>query len=255
MFCDQCGATVAPGAKFCEECGVALGGATVRQTAGLSRSLKGKSWTWLLLAVGSALLLIVGGRLLTFEGNGSGGKGSLSKKEAARKIQVYSEKVHNEVIGLSSREANTSGYAGAFVDALVREGYLQHDRGGISHQYKPHQWGEMLADALRREHSQREKTFPITEKGKPFLEETVTPRAGRLLLIHRADFRSCCEITGITTDPGGVEAKVHFTVKASEPYKILRKVQRFDGVDTLKGEAQFRRYDDGWRVESAKLED
>lgn len=209
----------------------------------------------MLLAVGSALLLIVGGRLLTFEENGSGGKGSLSRKEAAQKIQAYSEKVHNEVIGLSSGEANTSGYAGAFVDALVREGYLQRDRGGIGHQYKPHQWGEMLADALRRGYSQREKTFPITEKGKPFLEETVTPRVGKLLLVHRANFRSGCEITSRTVDPGEVETKVYFTVKTSEPYKILRKVQGFDDVDTLKGEARFRRYDNGWRVESAKLED
>jgi hypothetical protein len=94
-------------------------------------------------------------------------------------------------------------------------------------------------------------------KGKHLLERiegSPGQGVGDTVLVQRADFRSGCEITGITTDPGGVEAKVHFTVKASEPYKIVGKVEGFDDVDTLKGEAQFRLYDDGWRVEFAKLD-
>lgn len=59
----------------------------------------------------------------------------------------------------------------------------------------------------------------------------------------------------VTLDPGAVEAKVYFTVKVSEPYKILRKARGFGEVDILKGEARFRLYDDGWRVESADIGD
>jgi hypothetical protein len=103
--------------------------------------LRDKGWTWLLLAVGSALLLIVGGRLLTFEENGSGGKGSLSRKEAAQKIQAYSERVRNGVMYLHGTKSNHKRLA-HIVGAILVTAHRQaaHGRAKTSFAPTPYSW-------------------------------------------------------------------------------------------------------------------
>lgn len=218
MFCDQCGAAIEPGAKFCEECGASLGSATLRPASGLARGLRSRIWLWLLAG---ATLLVMGGMFFVFTESSLKEKGSLSRREAAQKIQAYSGEVVNGV-GLLCPYGYEYDRISNCLNAFQGEGYLQWEWTGSS------------------------AAVTLTEKGKLFLEVW-----GGAVSFRRANFKAGCEVTGITIDPGEVTAKVYFAVKATEPYKILKKIEGSNEVDILKGEALFRLYDDGWRVESA----
>ncbi len=95
------------------------------------------------------------------------------------------------------------------------------------------------------------------------LDLTLTPKGEAVLRqgnfmgtrsweFNRCDVAASLEVTGITTNPGGVTATAELTVA---PSALLRLIWTGPGMKDqhLDGEAYLRRYDDGCRVQGMKV--
>jgi hypothetical protein len=65
-FCPQCGTTLQPDTKFCEECGASVGGITAKPVSCSTRGAGSRIWLWVVVGCG-AVLLIAGGLIFALQ--------------------------------------------------------------------------------------------------------------------------------------------------------------------------------------------
>jgi hypothetical protein len=86
----------------------------------------------------------------------------------------------------------------------------------------------------------------LTTRGRQTIHTGKSPE-GRYS-VACCDFQPGIEVTGITVDPGGVMAHGKFSVTPTDPLKVLL-MAKGEKDPRITGEARFRRYDNGWRLE------
>ena len=99
-FCSQCGTTLQPDAKFCEECGAVLTGATGKSASRPAKSSKHRLWLWLVVG-GWVILPVMGGLVFALQH-------WFDNKRANQLFVEASQLVH------TAQEAEQTSYAEAF---------------------------------------------------------------------------------------------------------------------------------------------
>jgi tetratricopeptide (TPR) repeat protein len=102
-FCAQCGTTLKPDARFCEECGAVRPNSTIQSAPSLVHNAKSRSWLWI-AAGAAAVLLVTGGLFVTL-------RDWFNPDARANKLFVEASQLMR-----AAQEAEQTSYVEAFKD-------------------------------------------------------------------------------------------------------------------------------------------